>query len=112
MTEESQVSWKVWVVISMVTAGLTPVAIEVVPPIAAAISRHWNPIRCVASVNHPSTPLMIHQAPDGARVGSIWAQHEAQVTVVDEREGWYRVSAPEKGWVRGDRITAACLNGF
>jgi hypothetical protein len=110
MAEESEISWKVWVVISMVTAGLTPVAIEVVPPITAAISRQWNP--CMASVSQPNTPLSIHQVPDGKRVGSIWGQHEAQVTVVGEREGWYRVSAPEHGWVRGDRIRAACLEGF
>jgi hypothetical protein len=108
MADESQVSWKVWVVISMVTAGLTPVALELVPPLTNAIARHWRP--CTAAVSQPSTPLTIHRKPDGERVGSLWAQHEAQVTVVAEQEGWYRVSAPEKGWVRGDRISAACLD--
>jgi hypothetical protein len=106
MADDSQVSWKVWAVISIITAGITPMAIELVPPIASAIARHWRP--CTASVSQPSTPLTLYQQPEGQQVGSLGARQE-QVTVVAEREGWYRVSAPEKGWVRGDRISAACL---
>ncbi len=108
MADESQVSWQVWAVISIVTAGLTPVAIELIPPIASTIAQQWRP--CTAAVRQPNTPLTIHQKPDGQGVG--WAEYTAQVTVVAERRGWYRVSAPEKGWVKGDRISAACLDGL
>jgi hypothetical protein len=115
MPEESQVSWKVWVVISIVTAGLTPLVMEGLPSIAAAVSNQWNPpVQCVAAVNQPQTPLEIHRSPSLNSVMSVWAQRgeQAQVTVVGERKGWYRVSDPAKGWVTGDRITAPCLKSF
>jgi hypothetical protein len=115
MPEESQVSWKVWVVISIVTAGLTPLIMEGLPSIASAMSRQWYPSpHCVAAVNQPHAPLEIHQAPSPNSGVSVWAQQEkqAQVTVVGERKGWYQVSDPEKGWVKRDQITAACLEKF
>lgn len=112
---ESQVSWKVWVVISIVTAGITPFAMELLPSIASAISKQGHPFtQCIAVVNQPHLPLKIHKAPTPKSLVSIWAQRGsgAQVTVVGERQGWYRVSDPAKGWVESDRITAACLKGF
>lgn len=112
---ESQVSWKVWVVISIVTAGLTPLVMEVLPPIASAVSKQWHPSSpCVAVVSQPHLPLKIHEAPTLESMVRVWAQQgtDAQVTVIGERQGWYRVSDPERGWVEGDRITAVCLEGF
>jgi hypothetical protein len=115
MPEESQVSWKVWVVISIVTAGLTPLVMEGLPSIASAVANQWNPSsQCIAAVNQPQAPLEIHRAPSLNSVVSVWTQRgeQAEVTVVGERKGWYRVSDPEKGWVQGDRITASCLKSF
>jgi hypothetical protein len=116
MPEECQVSWKVWVVISIITAGLTPFVMEFLPPIASAVSKQWYPFstQCVASVSQPHLPLKIHQAPTLNSVVSLWAQQgtEAQVTVVGAEQGWYQVSDPERGWVEGDRVTAACLQAF
>ena len=112
---ESQVSWKAWIVISIVTAGITPFVMELLPPIASAISQQWHPAtQCIAVVSQPHLPLKIHQAPTLKSTVSVWAQQgsEAQVTVVGERQGWYRVSDPAQGWVEGDRITAACLKAF
>ena len=112
---ESQVSWKAWIVISIVTAGITPFVMELLPPIASVISQQWHPAtQCIAVVSQPHLPLKIHQAPTLKSTVSVWAQQgsEAQVTVVGERQGWYRVSDPAQGWVEGDRITAACLKAF
>jgi hypothetical protein len=108
MPEESRVSWKSWVVISIVTAGLTPVAIEFLPSIASTVSQRWKPaVRCIASLSQPDLPLKIYQAPDAGSRSSFWQQGEpnAQVVVVGERQGWYRVSAPDKGWVKGDSLS-------
>jgi hypothetical protein len=115
MPEKSQVSWKVWVVISVVTAGLTPFVMELLPPIASAVSKQWHPsTSCIAVVSQPQSPLKIHRAPTLKSMVSVWEQQgsKAQVTVVGECQGWYRVSDPEKGWVEGDRITAPCLKAF
>lgn len=112
---ESQVSWKVWVVISIVTAGITPFVMELLPSIASAVSKQWHPSTpCIAIVSQPYLPLKIHQEPDLQSLVSVWAQQgsEAQVTVVGERQGWYRLSDPARGWVEGDRINAACLKAF
>jgi hypothetical protein len=92
---ESQVSWKGWVVISIVTAGITPFVMELLPPIASVISKHWHPsTQCIAVVSQPHLPLKIHQAPTLKSMVSVWAQQgsKAQVTVIGERQGWYRIS--------------------
>ncbi|MCU0567643.1 MAG: hypothetical protein MUF49_13715 [Oculatellaceae cyanobacterium Prado106] len=111
--ESQQVSWKVWVVISIVTAGLTPLAVEVLPSLS---SRFANRLRhnCVAAVNQPQTPLKIYTAPNDTSEGQ-WLEflgNKARVTIVGESEGWYRMSEPAKGWVQSDRITGACLRSF
>jgi hypothetical protein len=113
--QESQVSWKVWVVISVVTAGMTPLVLELLPSIASAIAKQWHPSnQCIAVVSQPHLPLKIYKAPTPNSLVSIWAQQDsqAQVTVVGERQGWYRVSDPARGWIEGDRISAACLKAF
>ncbi|NJR37682.1 MAG: hypothetical protein HC781_01165 [Leptolyngbyaceae cyanobacterium CSU_1_4] len=112
---ESQVSWKSWVLISIVTAGITPLVMELLPSIAFAISKQWHSsAHCIAGVNQPQLPLNIHRAPTLESMASIWAQQgsEGQVIVVGEREGWYRISEPAKGWVERERISAACLKEF
>ncbi|MBW4515482.1 MAG: hypothetical protein KME11_09680 [Timaviella obliquedivisa GSE-PSE-MK23-08B] len=112
---ESQVSWKGWVVIGIVTAGITPFVMELLPSIALAISKQWHSsTHCTAIVSQPQLPLKIHQAPTLKSMASIWTQQgsAAQVIVVGEQQGWYRVSEPTKGWVERDRISGACLKAF
>jgi hypothetical protein len=63
----------------------------------------------MAQVNDPESPLNVRSSPStetGEVVGQL--RNGTFVTVVDEQNGWFRITTPTKGWISKQRTESGC----
>jgi len=96
-----------------VTAGLTSVILHMRPSLLATFNvASWSSKRiCKTIATDPNPPLNVRSSPVSAPdnvVGKL--RNGTQLTVVDENEGWVRISRPLEGWVYKELTVTSCVS--
>ncbi|MGA7933111.1 MAG: SH3 domain-containing protein [Kovacikia sp.] len=96
------------------TVGITTLILHFHPSLLTGLTRvPWFSSSgkiCKTIATDPNPPLNIRSSPVSAPdniIGKL--RNGTQLTVVDESEGWLRISAPLEGWVFKDLTVTSCV---
>lgn len=95
-----------------VAAGMTSAVLNAsIPfPFANVLARRSPPQVCKTIATDPNPPLNVRSSPVVAPDNIIGKLNNGvQLTVVDENQGWLRISAPIDGWVYKELTVTSCV---
>ncbi|UBF25157.1 SH3 domain-containing protein [Kovacikia minuta CCNUW1] len=95
------------------TAGLTSLVLHFRPSLLSGLGHApWSAssMVCKTIATDPNPPLNVRSSPVSAPdniIGKL--RNGTQLTVVDENQGWLRISGPLDGWVFKELTVTSCL---
>jgi uncharacterized protein YgiM (DUF1202 family) len=96
------------------TVGITSLVLNFRPSLLAGLTRlPWLSAStkiCRTIATDPNPPLNVRSSPVSASdniIGKL--RNGTHLTVVDENEGWFRISGPVEGWVFKELTVTSCV---
>jgi hypothetical protein len=96
------------------TVGITSLVLNFRPSLLAGLTRTpWfssSAKVCRTIATDPNPPLNVRSSPVSAPdniIGKL--RNGTHLTVVDENEGWFRISGPVEGWVFKELTVTSCV---